>query len=174
MSNQAIYLRAIEPEDLELLYTIENAPELWNITNNDGPYSRFALKQYIASQPTSIFENGLLRLIACKTETEQAIGIVDLIDYNALHQRAEISIALLKEEQQKGYGKLIIQEIEQWAQKKFNIRTLYAYTLTNQNAAGKRLFLSMSYQECGTLKSWHFDGKDFTDITIFQKILQKK
>ena len=62
MSNQAIYLRDLEPEDLELLYTIENAPELWNITNNDGPYSRFALKQYIASQQPPFLKMAYLDL----------------------------------------------------------------------------------------------------------------
>ena len=48
MHNKEIRLRAPEPEDLELMYRIENMPELWNISNTTVPYSRFLLKQYIA------------------------------------------------------------------------------------------------------------------------------
>ena len=171
--NPTIYLRALEPEDLELLYTIENAPDLWSVSNNDGPYSRFALKQYIASQPASIFECGMIRLIACLRESDKAIGIVDLIDYSALHQRAEVCVALLKEEQQRGYGKCILQELEVWAIKKYKLRILYAYTMADAEAAGKKLFASMGYNEQGVMREWHYNGKTFADIAIFQKILQK-
>ena len=38
-------LRPVEPEDLELLYTVENNPALWLKACGSGPYSRFALKQ---------------------------------------------------------------------------------------------------------------------------------
>ena len=106
-----IYLRAIEPEDLELLYTIENNPELWAVSNNEAPYSRYTLKQYIASQPTPISENYSLRLIACLNDSRTAIGIVDLVNYSPIHQRAEVGIALLQTEQHKGYGKLILEEL---------------------------------------------------------------
>ena len=42
-------LRPVEPEDLELLYSVENNPALWLKACGSGPYSRFALKQYLSS-----------------------------------------------------------------------------------------------------------------------------
>ena len=38
-----IRLRAIEPEDLDLLYRIENDRELWNVGTTNVPYSRYTL-----------------------------------------------------------------------------------------------------------------------------------
>ena len=32
-----VILRALEPEDLELLYTIENDPEVWDVTAVGAP-----------------------------------------------------------------------------------------------------------------------------------------
>ena len=42
-----IQLRAIEPEDLELLYSIENDMSVWNVGMTNVPYSKFALNEYL-------------------------------------------------------------------------------------------------------------------------------
>ena len=168
-----IFLRALEPEDLELLYTIENDPDLWAVSNNEAPYSRYSLKEYIASQPNSLAESHCLRLIACRTDNQKAIGIVDLSDYSPIHQRAEIGIALLKDEQQKGFGKAILRELEKIAVQKFNIRQVYAYTYANNEAAGRKLFISSNYNEVGVIKGWHYDGNGFSDVIFFQNFLQE-
>ena len=109
-----IYLRALEPEDLDLLYTIENHPSLWTVSNNNGPYSRFLLKRYLASQTGSIAEDGQMRLVVCLEADDRAIGIVDLFDYSAKHQRAEVGIALLSAEQGKGVGSETLKKLEEW------------------------------------------------------------
>ena len=94
-------LRPLEPEDLELLYSIENNEDLWNCSNADGPFSHYVLKKYIAEAAT-IHECGQLRLaidIALdKTNSpSRPIGLIDLTNYNALAARAEVGITLLKE-----------------------------------------------------------------------------
>ena len=42
-----VHLRAIEPEDLDLLYRIENDVKLWNVGITNVPYSRYALHDYV-------------------------------------------------------------------------------------------------------------------------------
>ena len=42
LENETIRLRALEPEDLELLYRWENNPELWSLGNTMSPYSRYS------------------------------------------------------------------------------------------------------------------------------------
>ena len=56
LSNDRVRLRALEPEDLELLYRWENDPELWEVGNTLAPYSRYILKEYIAGSDRSIYE----------------------------------------------------------------------------------------------------------------------
>ena len=43
-----VELRAMEPEDLELLYQIENDESLWGVSTTNVPYSRYALHDYMA------------------------------------------------------------------------------------------------------------------------------
>lgn len=45
-----IHLRAIEPEDLDVLYTIENDTKVWNVSTTNVPYSRYVLYDYVAMQ----------------------------------------------------------------------------------------------------------------------------
>ena len=54
LQHELISLRALEPEDLDLLYSIENNRNNWSVSSTTAPYSRYALKQHIAMQPQDI------------------------------------------------------------------------------------------------------------------------
>ena len=47
LKGEHIYLRALEPEDLDFIYTIENDQNLWELSNTQTPYSRYLIKQYL-------------------------------------------------------------------------------------------------------------------------------
>lgn len=36
--NDRIYLRAVEPEDMDVMYEMENDPSMWDISNFTVPY----------------------------------------------------------------------------------------------------------------------------------------
>mgnify|MGYP000916644587 CR=1 FL=1 len=97
-------LRAIEPEDLEDLYLIENDQELWRVGITNVPYSRFALHEYLASVTGDIFTDKQLRLIIENMEGE-TIGLVDLCNFDPRHMRAEVGIVLQTRFHDKGYGR---------------------------------------------------------------------
>ena len=166
-----IYLRALEPEDLELLYTIENEPELWAVNTNLEPYSRFALRKYIAEQPSDIYQSGALRLIICKKSDNTAIGIVDLFDYSPTHNRAEVAIAILKSERNKGYGVATLKALEEHSRKKIRLRMLYAYISESHNEICRNCFTSAGYRNVAVLPAWHYNGEEFENVSFFQLFL---
>ena len=47
-----IFLRALEPEDLDFLYEMENDESLWEVGSTNVPYSRQMLLDYIATAST--------------------------------------------------------------------------------------------------------------------------
>ena len=49
-----IKLRALEPEDIDVLFSVENDAELWKYSNRNEPYSKFSLKRYIEIQSQDI------------------------------------------------------------------------------------------------------------------------
>lgn len=95
MSRDKITLRAMEPEDLELLYQIENNRELWDVGRTNVPYSRYALRNYIANSTSDIYTDKQVRLMVDSSE-HGTIGIVDLVNFEPQHNRAEIGIVIQK------------------------------------------------------------------------------
>ena len=68
-------LRALEPEDLPLLYTIENDPEMWDVGATATPYSRHALRHHIQAMGADITESGELRFVIEYKEQEKSANI---------------------------------------------------------------------------------------------------
>lgn len=58
-----VTLRALEPEDLEILYQWENDPKIWQSGHTLTPFSRFVLKQYLENSHLDIYQTKQLRFI---------------------------------------------------------------------------------------------------------------
>ena len=58
-----VALRAMEPEDLDMLYSIENNMELWCVGTANVPYSRYVLHDYIASSSGDIYADRQVRFV---------------------------------------------------------------------------------------------------------------
>jgi len=56
LSNNKITLRALEPDDVELLYRWENDSAVWKVSNTKIPVSKFILASYIKSADRDIWK----------------------------------------------------------------------------------------------------------------------
>lgn len=72
-----VSLRAMEPEDLDTLYTLENDRTVWGVSATNVPYSRSVLIDYITSSKSDIYADGQVRLMV-DNEEGQTVGTVDL------------------------------------------------------------------------------------------------
>lgn len=168
-------LRPLEPEDLDFLYTIENEWELWDSTNSDAPYSRYALKEYIASM-SSVYSSGDLRLIIEVEGTDGKpvpIGMADLTDFSPLYARAQVGIALLKAYRGRGYGRQAVSLLERLAQSRLRIHSLYAYVSLG-NRPSCQLFKELGYVTVATIPDWFYEGGAYQTAFLFMKLFEKK
>ena len=95
LTGKHIHLRALEPDDLDFLYAIENNESFWEVSSTQAPYSRFVLEQYLANAHQDIYEAKQLRLVIVENTTNACVGIIDLFEYNPQHQRAGIGILII-------------------------------------------------------------------------------
>ena len=42
-----VKLRALEPEDLDFLFEVENNTNFWEVSSTQVPFSRYMLKKYL-------------------------------------------------------------------------------------------------------------------------------
>ena len=90
MKKGKVKLRAMEPEDLDVLYEIENDAEMWHIGAVNVPYSRYLLHDYIAHATGDIYTDRQVRLMIENAEG-QCVGLVDLVDFNPQHHSTGLS-----------------------------------------------------------------------------------
>lgn len=150
-------LRALEPEDLELLYAWENVRECWFEANTVQPWTRETLKRYIA-QIQDIYTDRQLRLMI--TLDGQPTGLFDLYDFDPRHGRAGIGILIGEEALRgQGWGKQALAAGIQYASEHLLMRVLYAH-IAESNAASQALFAAEGFQRVATFPAWlaHPDG----------------
>ena len=176
LENNTIRLRAPEPEDLDMLYRWENDPAMWEIGSTLSPYSRYALKQYIADAGKDIYERKQLRLMIELKETNTAIGTIDLYDFDPHHRRAGVGILIENAHQRKGYAKNALKLLSHYAFSIIKIHQLYAY-IPVTNMPSLHLFKQCGFETMGILKDWLLTANGYTGVAVVgcmnQKIVHK-
>ncbi|MBO5156480.1 MAG: GNAT family N-acetyltransferase [Prevotella sp.] len=160
-----IRLRAIEPEDLELIYGIENDRSVWNVGITNVPYSRFALNEYIVNAKYDIYTDRQVRLMVDNSEGK-TIGIVDITDYDPRHNHAEVGIIIIDECRQQGYATEVLQAVMEYAKNVIHLHKLYAIIDTN-NTAALNTFQKAGFTEECVLKDWLRGTDGYEDARLF-------
>lgn len=164
-----ISLRAIEPEDLDLLYRIENDVELWNVGTSNVPYSRYLLHEYVANSKNDIYTDRQVRMMV-ENEEGDVIGVVDLVSFDPANQRAEVGLIILNSYRHQGYGTAVLGKIADYALRILHLHQLYAY-VDIQNEASLRVFEKAGYQIAAEIKDWLFDGQKYRNSVLLQSII---
>lgn len=166
--DKPLRLRAMEPEDLELIYRIENDPDFWHHGSTTVPYSRYALRQYMESAQNDLFADGQVRLVVEKNGI--AIGLADLTNLDALHRRAEVGLALLPEHQGQHHGKEIVHQLCAYAHRA-GLHQIYA-TIAVTNQPANQLFAQLGFTRTASLKDWLRFNDSFVEATVWQLLLE--
>lgn len=169
IKGERVLLRAVEPEDLDLMYLIENDTELWQFGCSNVPYSRHALRCFIEETRNDIFLDRQLRLVI-QTQEGVAIGFADLQNYDPQHNRAEVGVVLVPEAQGKGYAKEALMLLSQYAGRHLHLHLLYAF-VSGKNAAARRVFTKAGYNLVSVLPEWLKEGNGYSDACILTLVL---
>jgi diamine N-acetyltransferase len=170
MKYEKINLRALEPEDLELLYEWENNDSYWMISNTVAPFSKFTLKRYLKHSHKNIYETGQLRLMIDIIAEKKTIGTIDLFDFDPFHKRAGIGILIADETQRrKGYASMALKCLIQYCFTTLQLHQLYCNILAN-NSESIELFEKLGFERVGIKKEWVQTADGYLDEYMFQLI----
>ena len=164
-----VRLRAMEPEDLDMLYHIENDRTLWDVGNTNVPYSRYALHDYIAHAAHDIYTDNQVRMMI-ENAMGETVGIVDVVNFNPQHLRAEIGIVIVCQHRHKGYARAAIEKIIDYARSVWHLHQLYVI-IDCRNSIARSIFESMGFKVDKMLADWLWDGKKYHDACMMQNIL---
>lgn len=160
-------LRALEPEDLEFLYQIENDESFWEASDTQKPFSKYILKQYLESAHLDIYETKQLRFIIEETTTKKQVGMIDLFDFNPQHKRAGVGILVHPNFQKKGVASEALSLLIKYSFSHLQVHQLYANIASN-NIQSIQLFKKHNFTKVGTKKDWVLSKGKFKDEILFQ------
>ena len=167
LGNDVIRLRAVEPEDLELLYQWENEEASWKLSNTLVPYSRYTLKKYIADSGKSIYEAGQLRLMVDAIPEWRTVGTIDLYEFDHYHNRAAVGILIANpDDRKRGYGSAALTCLTEYAFKTLGLNQIWCNILKS-NVESMKLFMHHGFSLCATRKEWIRTGSVYeTEHTL--------
>lgn len=170
LQGEKIYLRALEPEDLNFLYELENDESVWEVSNTSSPYSKFVLKQYLENAHRDIFEVKQLRLVICKKEDDKTVGFLDLFDFDPRHRRAGLGIVIFSESDRgQGFASEALELVIAYGFAHLNLHQLYA-NITVDNSGSVQLFEKLGFVRTGEKKDWVWSQGVFKNEFVYQLI----
>ena len=170
LETDIIKLRALEPEDVEILYRWENDPRIWKMSGTVAPYSKYILRRFIEDQKYDIYETRQMRLVIESKISGKPVGAIDLFDIDPYNQRAGVGILIYdKDDEGQGYASSALQALIRYSFQFLGLNQLYCNILSN-NTRSLNLFRSKNFSVVGLKKEWVRTTTDWLDEYMLQLI----
>lgn len=166
-------LRALEPQDVDVLYSWENDTGLWRVSGTMAPFSRHSLMRFIEEQQYDIYASRQQRLVI-ETDIDNqpvVVGAIDLFDFDPQNLRAGVGVVISAEYRERGYAKDALNILERYATQVLHLYQLWC-GIGADNKASIRLFQSAGFVECGRRREWILTADGAIDEILMQKILR--
>ena len=165
LKGKNIFLRALESEDINYLFSIENNEKYWSISDSQIPFSRYLLNRYLKTSNMDIYEAKQLRLVITNFQNI-TIGLIDLFDIDFKNNRAGVAIIINEKMRSKGFAKEALELLIQYSKTHLSLHQLYCNILED-NSHSINLFKSVEFKQVGLKKDWiKFDGKYKNELLL--------
>lgn len=175
-SKLKIALRAPELSDLDKIQIWENDDSLWHLSNTLLPFSRFIIEQYILSEQEDIFSKKQARFIISLRNTSnqevEAIGAIDLFDFDPKNRRAGIGILIEEVFRNKGYAQQALKQLISYSFDILNLHQLHC-SILKSNEESLSLFKKQQFSIIGVKRDWVILHNQWQDEYLLQLINKK-
>ena len=162
-------LRALEAEDVDLLYVWENDPAVWGVSGTLAPFSRHTLRRFLDEQRFDLYAARQLRLVV-ETLDGRAVGLVDLFEFEPVDLRAGIGILIHGAgDRGRGFASDALDVLCRYARQVLGLHQLWCSEAPD-TAASLALFRRAGFVECGRKREWRRTPDGWADELLLQKI----
>ncbi len=169
LEDKRIYLRALEPEDLDTVYRWENDSSLWQLSNTLEPFSRFVLKLYLERVGEDLQVRKQVRMMIMEKDTREAIGTVDLFDVDFFNQRAGVGVFIESSYRENGYASEAVGILLRYAFEHLCLHQVYC-NVGADNEQSLALFEKLGFVLVGEKKDWARTADGYQAEWLLQKI----
>lgn len=170
IKGERIVLRAVEPQDIDVMYGIENDIHNWGVSGTTAPFSRYLLERFVESQSVDIHTSRQLRLMITKADNNTVVGIIDIFDFDPYNHRAGVGIIIIEGYRAQGYAKDALALLHGYCLDILQMHQLWC-DVEASNEASLKLFRGLGYCEVGRKREWQYVNGSYQDEILMQKIL---
>jgi len=167
LSHKNIRLRALEPTDLDWLFSIENNESFWEVSSTTQPFSKSLLARYIENANQDFYSAKQLRLVILYKE--KPVGLLDLFEYEPQHHRAGLGILILPEFESKGIATTAVEIAINYSFTILQLHQLFV-NISEDNVKSISLFEKLNFQLIGTKKEWVYVNGTYKNELLLQLI----
>lgn len=153
LDNGKVYLRALEPTDIDVIHRWENDCDLWRFGCATAPFSRHQIWEYLKNYTADIFAQKQLRMMVCLKTADNAVGMIDLFDFDPVNRRAAVGLLIDREYQRQGIGGDAMALLLEYARDVLHLHQVYAVVAAD-NAPSLWMFEKAGFRNAGTLHDW--------------------
>lgn len=161
----SIRLRPLEREDLRFVHELDNNESVMHYWFEE-PYEAFF--ELCDLYEKHIHDQSERRFVAEVHETR--VGLVELVDINHIHRRAEFQIIIAPDFQGRGYAQEATRLAVEYAFTTLNLHKVYL-VVDVDNAAAIHVYEQIGFKQEGVLKMEYFAAGQYCDVirmAIFQ------
>jgi diamine N-acetyltransferase len=167
LSGQLVSLRALEPDDIDLLYNWENDADIWHLSNTLTPFSRFDLEQYVLNAAKDVHTDKQVRLMIVEKSGSATVGAIDLFEFNPLNQRIGVGILIAEAYRNKGFASEAVELVIRYCFDILRVHQVFA-NITEDNPDSIRLFEKKGFIRSGIKKDWLLKNEIWVDEYFYQ------
>ena len=142
-NSHMISLRPVSKDDFDLIFEWENIPELWPVSEQQGPFSREEIELFL-SNSLDVDNSEIERWIVCCSSIP--IGAIDIFEYDLLNRNCGIGVFITDPaNRNKGYAAAALAQAISMLQARGCM--LIRAIIYADNTSSRRLFLSAGFLE---------------------------
>lgn len=148
LTGKNIILRTVETSDSDLLLEWENQPDHWQISGTRQPFTRSQLESF-ASSPPNLVKDHQERYMICLKASAEAIGCIDLFQYDALKGSAGVGVLIADPtHRKKGFADEALKILIDHSFKNLRIKRLFC-SIFCDNLSSLKLFIRNRFRPSG-------------------------
>ena len=171
IEGKQVYLRYIQEQDIDTLLLWENNAEVQEVSDDATVYSKKDIENFVHSHQ-DIYLQKQLRLMICRKENDEALGCIDLFQFDAHHARAGVGILIYDQnDRNSGFGTEAIQLLVNYCNTQLKLNQLFC-NVQEHNVASIKLFQRANFTTIGLKKEWNRTKDGWENEFMMQLLLK--
>jgi len=145
MNGSHIFLRELQPVDVDIIYKWENDTDNWSVSGTTKPFTKDEIEIFVNAQQ-NLALNEQIRYVICLKNSKTAIGTIDLFEFDGHQKTVGVGILIGDElYRNKRYASEALNLIVAYCRNELNLVNLFC-NIQKENTTSIRLFEKCGFQ----------------------------